>query len=87
MQIDTQEHYIVTQLVCSPQNDELLDFIFIRLRKDFTVIKLERMRWAGHIACTGNKIISHGVLVRRPEGKRTLRRARNVWEDNTKMDV
>ena len=38
----------------------------------------------GHIACTGEKIMPHGVLVRRPEGKRPLRRARNVWEDNNK---
>lgn len=51
------------------------------------MIKLKRTRWEGHITCTREKIIPHGVLVRRPEGKRPLRRARNVWEDNNKMDV
>jgi hypothetical protein len=40
--------------------------------KDFTVIKLKWMRWEGHIACTGEKIIPHGALVRRHEGKRPL---------------
>ena len=55
--------------------------------KKFAVIKLKRMRWEGHIACTGEKINPRGVLVSRPEGKRPLRRARNVWEYINKMDV
>ena len=28
-----------------------------------------------------------GVLVRKPEGKRPLRRPRRRWEDNIKMDL
>jgi len=28
-----------------------------------------------------------GVLVRKPEGKRPLRRRRRRWEDNIKMDL
>jgi hypothetical protein len=60
-------------------------FIFIRVVKDFMVIKSKRMRWAGHMACIGEKRISHRVLVWRLEGKRQLRRTRSVWEDNNKM--
>jgi len=29
----------------------------------------------------------YGVLVRKPEGKRPLRRPRRRWEDNIKMDL
>jgi hypothetical protein len=29
----------------------------------------------------------HGVLVRRPEGKRSLGSPRRRWEDNIKMDL
>ena len=29
----------------------------------------------------------HRVLVRKPEGKRTLGRPRSRWEDNIKMDL
>ena len=29
----------------------------------------------------------HRVLVRRPEGKRSLGRSRRRWEDNIKMDL
>jgi len=59
---------------------------FIRRIKDFTVIKLKMMRWEGHVACTGENIIPQGDLVRKPEGKRPVRRARNICEDNNKMD-
>jgi hypothetical protein len=44
------------------------------------------MRWAGHVACMGERDV-YGVLVRRPEGKRPLRRLRRRWEDNIKMKL
>jgi hypothetical protein len=40
------------------------------------VIKLRRMRWAGHVACMGEGRGVYGVLVGRPEGKRPLGRHR-----------
>ena len=44
------------------------------------------MRWAGHVARIGEGRGVHVVLVRKPEGKRSLGRPRNRWEDNIKTD-
>jgi hypothetical protein len=45
------------------------------------------MRWAGHVARTGEGRGVYRVLVGRPEGKRPLGRPRRRWEDNIKMDL
>jgi len=44
------------------------------------------MRWAGHVACMGEKRGAYRVLVGKPEGNRSLGRPRHKWEDNIKMD-
>ena len=51
------------------------------------VVKLRRMRWAGHVVCMGEGRGVHRVLVGKPEGKRPLGRPRHRWEDNIKMDL
>ena len=51
------------------------------------VIKSRRMRWAGHVACMGERRGVYRVLVGKPKGKRTLGRPRRRWEDNIKMDL
>jgi hypothetical protein len=51
------------------------------------VIKSRRMRWAGHVACTGEGRGVYRVLVGKPEGKRPLGRPRHRWEDNIKMGL
>jgi len=51
------------------------------------VIKSRRMRWAGHVACMGERRGVYRVLVGKPEGKRPLGRLRRRWEDNIKMDL
>jgi hypothetical protein len=51
------------------------------------VIKSRRMRWAGHVARTAEGRGVYSVLVRRPEGKRTLGRPGSRLEDNIKMDL
>jgi hypothetical protein len=51
------------------------------------VIKLRRMRWAGHIACMGERRGVYRVLVGKPEGNRRLGRPRCRWEDNIKIDL
>jgi hypothetical protein len=51
------------------------------------VIKLRRMKWAGHVAHMGEGRGVYRVLVGSPESKRPLRRHRHRWEDNIKMDV
>jgi hypothetical protein len=51
------------------------------------VVKLRRMRWAGHVARMGEDRGVDRVLVGKPEGKRPLGRPRHRWEDNIKMDL
>jgi hypothetical protein len=46
-----------------------------------------RMRWAGHVARTGNKRNAYKILVGKPEGKRPLGRLRRTRVDNNKMDL
>jgi hypothetical protein len=45
------------------------------------------MRWAEHVACTGNGRGAYKVLVVRPERKCPLGRSRLRWEKNIKMDL
>ena len=49
------------------------------------VIKSRRMRWAGHVARTGEERGVYRVLVGKPEGRRPLGRARRRWVDNIRM--
>ena len=51
------------------------------------VIKSRRMRWAGHVARTGEERGAYMVLVGKPEGKRPLGRLRRRWADNIRMDL
>jgi hypothetical protein len=51
------------------------------------VIKLRRMRLAGHVARMADGRGVYRVLVRRPEGKRPLGRPKRIWKDDIKMDL
>jgi len=51
------------------------------------VMKLRRMRWAGHVACMGERGGVYRVLVGKPEDTEKLGRDRCRWEDNIKMDL
>jgi hypothetical protein len=51
------------------------------------VIKLRRMRWAGHVARMGEERGVYRVLVGKPEGKRPLGRPRRRWLNNIRMDL
>jgi hypothetical protein len=66
-------------------NEELNDLY--SLPNIVWVVKLRRMRWAGHVACMGEERGVHRVLVEKPEGKRPLGRPSRRWEDNIKMDL
>jgi hypothetical protein len=46
------------------------------------IMKLRRMRWAGHVARMGKKRNMYRLLVGKPEGKRRLIRPRRRWVDN-----
>jgi hypothetical protein len=45
------------------------------------------MRWAGHMADTGEERKAYKVLVGKAEGKRPLGRPRCRWEDGIRMDL
>jgi hypothetical protein len=45
------------------------------------------MRWAGHVARTGESWNAYRLLVRKPEGKALLGRTRHRWVDNIRMDL
>jgi hypothetical protein len=47
------------------------------------IIKSRQMRWAGHVACMGDRRGAYRVLM----GERPLGRPRYRWEDNIKMDI
>ena len=51
------------------------------------VIKSRRMRWAVHVARTGEERGVYSVLVGKPEGKRPLGRPMRRWVDNIRMDL
>jgi hypothetical protein len=66
-------------------NEELSDLY--SLPNIMRVVKSRRMRWAGHVARTGEGRGVYRVLVGKREGKRPLGRPRYRWEDNIKMDL
>jgi len=66
-------------------NEELNDLYC--LPNIVRVITSRRMRWEGHVARMGEGRGVYRVLVRKPEGNRSLRRPRCRWEDNIKMDL
>jgi hypothetical protein len=51
------------------------------------IIKLRRVKWAGHVARMGAKRNACRVLVGKPEVMRLLGRPRRRWEDNITMDL
>jgi hypothetical protein len=51
------------------------------------VIKSRRMRWAGQVACMGDRRGSYRVLMGKSEGKRPLGRPRRRWDDNIQRDL
>ena len=51
------------------------------------LIKSRKMRWAGHVARTGERRSVYRVFLGKPEGKRPLGRPKRRWEDDIKMDL
>jgi hypothetical protein len=50
-------------------------------------VKSWRMRWAGHVARTGEERKLYKLLVGKPEGKRPMGRSRRRWENGIRMDL
>jgi hypothetical protein len=51
------------------------------------IIKLKRMRWAGHVTRMREKRNVYRLFVGKPEGKKPLGTPRRRWKDNIKMDL
>jgi hypothetical protein len=51
------------------------------------IIKMRRLRWAGHVILMGEKRNVYRLLVGKPEGRRPLGRPRRRWVDNIRMDL
>ena len=51
------------------------------------VIESRGMRWAGRVACMGERRGVYRVLVGKPEGKGRPGRPNSRWEDNIKTDL
>jgi hypothetical protein len=67
------------------RNEELCNLY--SLPNIMRMMKLRRMRWAGHVARMGETRNAYRLLVGKPEGKRPLGRPRRRWVDNIKMDL
>jgi hypothetical protein len=51
------------------------------------IVKTRRMRLVGHVERMGEKRNAYGLLVGRPEERRSLGRPRHRCADNIKMDL
>jgi len=67
------------------QNEELHDLYCSP--NIFRVIKLRRMKWAGHVEGMGDSRDVYRYLVEITAGTRSLGRPRRRWEVNNKMDL
>jgi len=53
----------------------------------FRVIEPRRLRWAGHVACMGERRNAYTVFAGKPVRKRPLGIHRRRWENNINMDL
>jgi hypothetical protein len=67
-------------------HNEELNYLYASLNIVW-VIKSRRMRWAGHVAHTGEGRVVYRVLVGKPVGKRPLERPEHRREYTIKMDL
>jgi hypothetical protein len=61
-------------------HDEELDNLYFSL-KVIRVMKSIKVRWAGHVACMGERSGADRVSVGKPEGRRPLGRLMHRWDD------
>jgi hypothetical protein len=45
------------------------------------------MRWAGYVACKGERRAAYRILVGKPEERRPLGRPKHRWKDILKTDL
>jgi hypothetical protein len=75
----------VLRRIFGPKRDEVTgewrncitkSFVICTLRQVIRIIKLRRMRWAGHVARIGEKRNADRLLVGKPEVKETTRKTK-----------
>jgi hypothetical protein len=66
-------------------NEELHDLYSVP--SIIRIIKVRRMRWAGHAARMGEKRNAYRLLVGKPKGERPVGIPRRRWLDNIRMDL
>ena len=87
----------VLRKIFGPKTDEITRNWRRRLAEDpcdlysssniIRVIKLRRMRWAGHVTRMGERRGKYRIMVGEPEWKWPLGKPRRRWEDTIKKDV
>jgi hypothetical protein len=50
-------------------------------------IKSRRLRWAGHVACVGERRDGYRVLMEKPVARTPFGRHWHRWEDDIKVDL
>jgi hypothetical protein len=83
-------NYISFQTIISIFNKYLTpDYfnIFICNTSIIRMMKCRRMKWAGHVAGTEEKMNAYRIMVGKSERKRPLGRPRSRWVDNIKMNL
>jgi hypothetical protein len=66
---------------------KMRSFITCTLHQMFRVIDSRRMEWVGHVARVGEERNAYKILVRKPEGTRSLGRTRSRWKNNIRMTL
>jgi hypothetical protein len=51
------------------------------------MLNLRSMKWAGHVARTGETRNAYRLLVEKPDGKAPLGNPRRMWVDDIKIDL
>jgi hypothetical protein len=51
------------------------------------IIKSRKIKWVGYVARMGEKRNAYRLLVRKPEGKRPIRKPIRRWVDNIRIDL
>jgi hypothetical protein len=75
---------VFCQFLCSAS---VVPYAFYSLPYIIPVIKSIKMRVAGHVARMGDKRVTYGGLMGRPEGRIPFGRPRHRWENNIKIDL
>ena len=87
----SEEHRLrVLRKIFGPTSDKVMgdwgrrhnETLYDLYSPNIWVIKSRKLRWVGHVACMGKRI-----LVGRPEGRRPLERPRHTWWDDIQMDL